>query len=177
MRPVCLARRRHNSILAQDDSIVVLRITQGQITIIDRAMYDKVKDHCWHASKSKNTYYVVSDIYDGHQWRGVRLHQLLMNAPRGQFVDHINGNGLDNRLCNLRICNNNQNIRNSPRRADNTSGYKGVHQRPHGKWQARIVIDGKRKSLGHFDDPVSAAHAYDAAARKYYGEFARPNFT
>jgi hypothetical protein len=113
------------------------------------------------------------------------LHRMIIDVPGGMMVDHINGNRLDNRRCNLRVCTNRQNCQNQTiARKDNTSGYKGVsYSRRHRKWRAWIAAgslrsNGTRKnvSLGYFADAADAARAYDAAARLHFGEFARCNF-
>ncbi|MHC4207804.1 MAG: HNH endonuclease, partial [Planctomycetota bacterium] len=94
----------------------------------------------------------------------------------GYIVDHINGNGLDNRRANLRLATVAQNAWNSKKR-NPRSGYKGVwFAADKGLWRAAIVCHGRRIHIGYFTDKIAAARAYDAAARKYYKEFARPNF-
>ena len=92
-------------------------------------------------------------------------------------IDHIDGDGLNNRRANLRHCTNQENCRNQGLARNNRSGFKGVSWYPNsGKWVATIW-DGKRKVfLGYYADPVEAARAYDAKARELFGEFARPNF-
>jgi hypothetical protein len=93
------------------------------------------------------------------------------------FVDHINGNGLDNRKSNLRICTHQQNCENSRKRKKSFSKYKGVYWSKNAKkWVAQITIDGKSKHLGYFELEEDAAAAYDKAAVKYFGEFACLNF-
>jgi hypothetical protein len=94
--------------------------------------------------------------------------------PHGMDIDHINGDGLDNRWSNLRLATRAENIRNSRTKATNTSGFKGVswHKRDR-KWQAHIKINGRSKNLGLFEAPEDAHAAYVAAAQKYHGEFAR----
>lgn len=109
------------------------------------------------------------------------LARLIMNCPKGMVVDHINGNRLDNRKKNLRICTQNQNTKNRVKSPRNKSGFKGVHffkskyplQKP---WVAEIVVDRKRISLGYFKTKEEAARAYDIAAEKHFGEFAKFNF-
>lgn len=103
------------------------------------------------------------------------LHRLLL--PDAEFVDHINGNGLDNRRSNLRLCTRSENARNSRKPSNNSSGYKGVswHKRTK-KWRADIRNENRQRSLGSFDNALDAAHAYDRAARVMHGEFARLNF-
>jgi len=90
-------------------------------------------------------------------------------AP-AEFVDHINGNSLDNRRINLRLCNRSQNAFNSKAHRDNASGYKGVVLR---KKDMRWVAEFNHSHLGSFDTPEAAHAAYLAAAQQYAGEFAR----
>lgn len=100
------------------------------------------------------------------------FHRLLLGAKSGQVVDHINGNRLDNRRSNLRLCSQKQNVQNQrKRRSDNTSGYKGVrfHQN---LWYALVHKDGKQISSKGFKDKLDAVRAYNEMAKRYYGEFA-----
>ncbi len=109
--------------------------------------------------------------------RTVLMHREIIRARAHEFVDHINGNPLDNRKANLRICTNMQNTWNTRKRTHNRSGYKGVSKTPSIKspWRASIKIAGKRTSLGCFATVEEAAKAYNEAAIKYQGEFARLN--
>lgn len=113
-------------------------------------------------------------------WRGFRVHRLIMERVLGrqlqsnEAIDHINGNPLDNRRSNLRLANKSQNAANAKRRADNTSGYKGVSwSRVSKKWRAYTREDGRQKHLGLFDTPEQAHDAYKTATVEVYGEFAR----
>jgi hypothetical protein len=92
--------------------------------------------------------------------------------PRGE-IDHRNGDRADNRIANLRECSRAENARNVTSR--NPSGFKGV-RRDDSRWRASITVNGKRIHLGTFDTAEKAAAAYDKAARRYHGEFARTNF-
>ncbi len=100
------------------------------------------------------------------------LHTLLTGCSQ---TDHRDLCRLNNRRNNLRPANNSQNMANSPLSKRNTSGFKGV-RRARGKWRADIRQEGVKKFLGNFSDPVSAARAYDIAAVRVFGEFARLNF-
>jgi hypothetical protein len=105
----------------------------------------------------------------------ILMHRLLMNAKEGEYVDHINRNKIDNRLSNLRICNQQQNNANRPKSTTNSSGYKGVCKLKDGSWQAQIGYNNRHIYLGKFMDAISAANAYDSAAKILFGEYALLN--
>ena len=103
------------------------------------------------------------------------MHGLIMPAPDGQFVDHINGNGLDNRRENLRLVTHQQNSFNQKHHGG-SSKFKGVSiDRISGSWRAYITVDGKRKHLGRHGTEIDAAKAYDMAAKEFFGEYAKLN--
>ena len=109
----------------------------------------------------------------------VCMHKVILKVPKGQVVDHINHNGLDNRKANLRPATseeNNRNRRKSIKRKCH-SRFKGVNwNKDQQKWAARICFNRKTKFIGYFNDEIEAAKAYDNAALKYHGEFAVLNF-
>lgn len=123
--------------------------------------YFMSKGYAFTQSKQKNK--IRHSIY---------MHRQIMGFPEGLQVDHINGNKLDNRKCNLRLATNSQNHCNRGKQSNNTSGYKGVfwHKRTQ-KWVARIGLNRKGISLGLYADPKDASAAYLAASAKYHGEF------
>jgi len=102
------------------------------------------------------------------------IHRLILNAPKNKMVDHINHDIYDNRKCNLRICDNAQNIMNSFKKHLSKTGYKGVSKSNIKKCKYRVRI--KSELIGYFDDVVLAAKAYDKKAFELFGEFAYLNF-
>lgn len=112
--------------------------------------------------------------------RSVLLHRFIMGVafiPSHQQVDHIDGNRLNNKTSNLRLCSPLENARNKNSAKNNITGFKGVFKCSNGpNYSSMIHINGSRLYLGTFKDPREAALAYDAAAREHHGEFARLNF-
>ena len=120
--------------------------------------------------------YVKHSTYRDGKFSQVRLHRLILNAPKDIFVDHINGDKLDNRKSNLRLCSNAENMRNRNAPVNNTSGYKGVSwMKTKMKWRARIKVFYKEIWLGLFNSKEDAAKAYNIAAQKKFGRFANLN--
>lgn len=139
----------------------------GLVAVIDEADYELVSQFKWHPRKSGD-----GRIY-AHSTRAGQMHYLITGY---EMTDHIDGDGLNNRRSNLRPVNHAQNQMNR-RPQGGSSRYKGVHWfKPQKKWVARIVLNGRKVHLGYFTDEVEAAKAYDAAAVKHFGDYARPNF-
>lgn len=97
------------------------------------------------------------------------------NPPQDVLVDHRNGDSLDNRRANLRLCSYSQNTANSAIRRDNTSGRKGVSFQSGRKkpWIAKIQVEGRERYLGHYSTAEEAGEAYRIGAIEAFGEFAR----
>lgn len=106
--------------------------------------------------------------------RTVYMHRMIAGAEKGQEVDHINGDGLDNSRENLRIATRAQNCRNTPKRTA-ASGYRGVY-RVGSRWQVKLTADGTHIHGGHHATADEAARVYDRLAREHHGEFAILNF-
>lgn len=106
----------------------------------------------------------------------VYMHHLIVDVPKGMVVDHINGNKLDNRKSNLRICNQRQNTWNKRKRSNNKSGYTGVSwNKAASKWSAEVRKDGEKHYLGLYVSKHAAAKAYNRKAKELFGEFTRLN--
>jgi hypothetical protein len=151
---------------------------EGEWTILDQEDYYRLGNFNWTINGSGNRYYAVRNVKtETGKTKRVYMHREIMNPPPGLCVDHKNNDSLDNRRENLRLATRSQNMQNRPKRKNTTSKYIGVHfVKATGKWDARIRYEGKLILLGRFDSEIDAARAYDAAARKYHGEFARLNF-
>ena len=114
----------------------------------------------------------------GRMGRRIKMHRLILNAPDGVHVDHINGDGLDNRRENLRLVTPELNQANSRKHIVQTSRFKGVAwHKGANKWRAYIAINRGQQHLGLFDDELSAAAAYDAKALELWGEHAHLNLS
>lgn len=105
----------------------------------------------------------------------IYLHRLIMKAPKGLVVDHINGDTLDNRKCNLRLCTNSKNLLNSKKHKDSSSGFKGVRVKGK-KYQATLTFNKKFYHLGYYYTAEEAAQAYDKKAFQLFGKYAKLNF-
>jgi hypothetical protein len=119
--------------------------------------------------------YLTIRLNDGKTYYAHRLAWLYVYGefPAGN-LDHINGNKRDNRIVNLRQCNQSQNMVNTGRQSNNKTGYRGVRLRSDGKkYDAQIGLNGKRYHLGSFDTPEEAAEAYRAAALRMHHGFTR----
>jgi hypothetical protein len=152
---------------------VSLKLSRGKVALLDREDLARVSEYKWYAAWLHHDWRAVARIGN----KTVYLHRFLMNAPAGMEVDHRNGIGLDCRRSNLRICTKSQNGANTFRRParKKASKFKGVST-VNGKWRARIKVNGVQSHLGVFSTPEAAARAYDEAAARIFGEFARTNF-
>lgn len=145
-------------------------LSGGQTAIVDDADYELVSAHKWKLDSTGR--YVVRNL----RKRTLYMHRMLLKAPTGLDVDHINGNGLDNRRENLRLATHAQNQCNQKIRTDNSSGYKGVRWHSGDRrWRARITFQGREIWLGNFSTAELAHAAYCSAAQKLHGQFARFN--
>lgn len=152
-------------------------LTRGYVTIIDDADAPFVAQHKWYASTRPGGFlpYAVRSVWTPERVKRIYLHRVLMNAPTGLQVDHINHDSLDNRRCNLRIATSAENQAN--RVSERGQKLKGAYlQARTGRWRAQISVNQKVLHLGCFATEEEAARAYDLAALEVFGEFASLNF-
>lgn len=129
----------------------------------------------WSVRRGGRTWYATRNVRGAGKRRTESLHRFLMgDIPSGLMVDHVNGNGLDNRRANLRVATRSENGRNRQRHSNNSSGVPGVHLNKRlGRWQAYVRLDGKLTHLGVFESLDAAVAARADAAKRMHGEFAR----
>ena len=156
--------------------MIEIPLTQGQVALIDDEDFELVSKHKWSARwnrTSHNFYGICSMRLSCGKRSQLLMHRLIIGAPEGISVDHINRNSTDNRRCNLRLCTNSENMHNRGPQTNNVSGFKGVSwNKRDRKWQSHICLRGKRMHLGYFSSPEDAFAAYCSAATRFHGKFA-----
>lgn len=151
-----------------------IQLTREQVTLVDDENYQELSKHKWFALVNNSGYYAMRFTGPRGRQIAVYMHRVIMSAPDELVVDHINGNPLDNRKENLRLCTKSQNGFNRGFQKNNTSGYKGVYYlKDTGRWKAMITAEGKNYNLGCFQTPNEAYEAYCAAAKQLHGEFVK----
>lgn len=126
--------------------------------LVDINKIDELSQIFWHVAKAYNNYFSVTG-WNKTTKKEIKLHRYLTKCPDNLIVDHINRNPLDNRLENLRCVTPSENQLNSSTHNNSLSKHKGIRLRPHGKYQARIMINKKAISIGHFNTLEEAIKA------------------
>ena len=155
-----------------------IQISKEKTVLVDNEDYKELMTKTWYAQEGNKTWYAYVTLIIDNKPKSIAMHRCIMdlelNDPRQ--VDHINGNGLDNRKINLRLATNQQNCFNvAPKHKDKTSIFKGVYKTKSGKYEAQIKLNYKSNSLGRYNTPEEAAKVYDSVAMFYVGEFAYTN--
>jgi hypothetical protein len=151
--------------------IVQIPLSQGKVALVDSADYERLQQYQWHAVERLPNWYAGSIAA---RPLGYYMHRVIMQPNPGEHVDHRNGDGLDNRRVNLRICTNAENRRNMRIRRG-VSSYKGVWRNPNSPgrpWFAYIDFDRRRRGLGSYPTEIEAARAYNAATLELHRDFA-----
>lgn len=149
-----------------------IALTQGKFAIVDAVDYELLNQWKWYFCNG----YAARRAKKGERIKTalVKMHRIIARTPQGRETDHINGNKLDNRRSNLRICTHSQNGCNRSASKSSLLGFKGVSaSKQTRRFKARITIRGKRIHIGYFDTPELASLAYRAASMNHHGAFAR----
>jgi len=158
---------------ATNNGCVFVMLGHGKYCLIDKDDIHLLGKYRWHYNL--RGYAARWARKDGRQ-KLVYLHRLVINAPDGKFCDHINHDTLDNRKCNLRLCNKSQNACNSRKRKNTISKFRGVcWDKSKRKYTAQIRTLGRQINLGRFFSEEEAAAAYNKAAIEHHGVFAKLN--
>ena len=155
-----------------------IALTQGYVALVDDADFDRVSSFKWTATKTKTNVYAVRKVRTSSgRTTSQLLHRFITGVTNPRIeVDHEDHDGLNCQRSNLRPCVRGENGGNK-RKTRGASKFKGVSwDAGRGLWRAYITIHNRSKFLGRFHDERDAAHAYDAAARASFGEFAFCNF-
>ncbi len=149
-------------------------LTQGVVALVDDEDYERLVGYRWFTLRGTRAIHAARHSAER---RTIYMHQDILGVRPGYQVDHVNGDGVDNRRANLRWATRTQQRHNQPCYRNSHSGLKGVQLVERTKrWRARITYGGQTRHLGTFVSPVDAARAYDARAREVFGVFARLNF-
>jgi HNH endonuclease len=155
---------------------VKFNLGNGLFSFVNESDLVRLVEHRWISMKGRRTRYAVANFRNSDgTYSLLKMHTFIMQSELTEqrpLVDHINGNGLDNRRSNLRPCSHQENSFNYT----SSRKYKGVVQLPYGKYNARIKHNKKQRSLGCFVTPEEAARRYDQEAKLLFGDFAKLNF-
>ena len=151
-------------------------LTQGRVALVDDEDYELVSRYKWCATHMHGKWYAIRSVNRDGKKTSEYMHIVIAQSRgKGMTVDHINGDGLDNRRANLRMATMQQQSHNRAKSRNTLNLFKGITVNGKG-WKAQSACDGRKYYLGTFATPQEAALAYDAKARELHGEFARLNF-
>ena len=154
-----------------------IELSRGAVTMVDDVDFEMLSADKWHLwqTKARPTRYATRKDWDGKKNNTRWMHRVILDAPKGMEVDHIDGDGLNNQRSNLRLCSRSQNARNSGPKGGRK--WKGVTRDAHSQlWGSVICCKNKQIHIGRYFTELRAALAYDAMARRLHGDFARLNF-
>ncbi len=144
--------------------------------LVDDEDYDLLNQYNWSVKPHGKTFYAVRTNTAKEGVSKIYAHRLLLNISDKKIeVDHVDNDGLNNQKYNLRACSHSLNGKNKRQTNKNTSKYKGVVPNSKNTFKSRITVNGKLITIGNFKDEQNAALAYNKAAIKYYGEYAKLN--
>lgn len=159
-----------------------IQLTQGFKAKVDDRLFFELDGYDWHVN------ILSTSKYASRTGKGIKMHWDIWNMkngviPKGKFIDHIDGDGLNNQINNLRLASQQENCRNKRKFVSTASQYKGIFLKEYigengitYSWYAVITYNGKSHHIGSYSSEIEAAHVYDSKAKELFGEFARLNF-
>lgn len=156
-----------------------ISLSKGYYALIDEEMVTELSKYSWHVSGEKDGYYAKTDFWNSGDRKSIYMHRFVYEKyfgeiPKDMFIDHKNRNRLDNRISNLRLATKSENTYNRRRQNNNNSSkYKGVYlNKQSGSYVAYVSLNGKRTTIGSYNNEIACANAYNHYAKNMYGEFA-----
>jgi hypothetical protein len=152
-------------------------LTTGERTLVSDEDFEYLIQWEWCPNYHKNITYAMRSDYSTGSRKAIIIHRVIATRMgldiTDKEIDHKDRDGLNNQRSNIRTCNKSQNQQNASKRVDNCSGYRGVRfDRRSNRWAAQIRFQTHAHHLGYFDNEEKAALAYNAAAIRFFGEFA-----
>lgn len=143
--------------------------------MVDDEDYEHLASFHWCIHKSKTCFYAMRNEWSKNKAKKIFMHRYLLGMPT-KYVDHIDGNTINNQRCNLRLASSSESQQNRRKQTNNTTGFKGVHfYKAYKKYSVHIGHNHKNIFGGYFDNPIDAAKRYNELALKYHGDFASLN--
>ena len=155
-----------------------IQLTRGMVAMVDDEDFEYLNEFKWCAAKMDSSIYAIRPTIKNGKKSTISMHRCIISEIDNVFIDHINGNGLNNQRSNLRRCNDQQNQRNRRPNKGTSSDFKGVRviKSKTKKYTSRIKVSGITIHIGNFYSEIEAAKAYDIKAKELFGEFAWLNF-
>lgn len=155
--------KKQNDFCIEGETTIILAESKkfGNLGIlIDTEDYEKLKNYYWFIEKGGSSFYAKTDILENGKYKKVFMHRLIKDCPTNRVIDHRNGNGLDNRKQNLKICTSKINSQNTKLSARNTTGYRNIHfLKNSGKYEVSVA----HKWLGRYttiEEAINARNTY-----------------
>lgn len=150
---------KQNDFCIEGETAIILvksKMLGNRGILIDKEDLEKIIKYRWYITKHENTFYARTQKKEGNKYKGLYMHRLIKECPEIKVIDHRNGNGLDNRKCNLKICTQKENSKNQKLSNNNTSGYRNIFwNKINNTWDVQI----KHRRLGQFKSKNEAVKA------------------
>lgn len=155
-----------------NESTRKIALSKGLFATVDASDFLQLSKWKWYANNIGHKTYACRTVKKGGR-QTLYMHKEIIGTPVGLVTDHINGNGLDNRRSNLRVCSRRENLLNRGEQTNNSSGISGVSfEKKSQKWESYLHHYGKKISLGRYSEKEEAVKARTEGIKKWYNDFA-----